>query len=121
MLENIAIACFVISIIQYYMYMTNVVWEYLNLLSKIIKIPKFFEGTMLISAAKLEPNYLMFINSVYNNFFTKLISCPICTGFWMSIIASLLLGNILLFGLIAYVSLCLYFSIKLLTNRSYRI
>ena len=29
-------------------------------------------------------NYLEYLNFKYNNFITKLISCPYCLGFWMS-------------------------------------
>lgn len=117
-IEKIILFSVLICMIQYYMFMTNVVWEYINLISKIFPCKNFFNGVLLISAAKNETNYIQYINSIYRNFFTKLISCPICIGFWMSVIASVFCGNVLLFAPIAYISLCLYFLIKILTNKS---
>lgn len=121
MIEYILLSSLIICMVQYYVYSTNVVWEYLTPLSKILNFKwtkKWFQGILLLEAAKNENNYIMYINSIYNNFFTRLISCPICTGFWMSLLSSVIIGNILLFAPIAYLSLSLYFLIKILTNKS---
>lgn len=121
MIEYILLSSLLISISQYYIYSTNVVWEYMTLLSKILNFnctKKYFQGILLLEASKNSPNYIMHISTIYNNFFTRLISCPICTGFWLSLLSSIILGNILLFAPIAYLSLCLYFLIKILTNKS---
>jgi len=121
MVEYILLSSLIICMVQYYIYSTNVVWEYLTLLSKILKFnytKKYFQGILLLEASKNSPNYIAYINSIYNNFFTRLISCPICSGFWLSLLSSIVLGNVLLFAPIAYLSLCLYFLIKILTNKS---
>lgn len=124
MLEKIFLCAFAISIIQYYIYTTNVVWEYLSLFEKVCsgkKLKMLFNGILMIRAADGQTNYISYINSIYNNFFTRLISCPVCTGFWLSIISSLFIGNVMYFGFIAYLSLCLYLIIKILTNKASKI
>lgn len=121
MIEKILLCSFIICMIQYYLYSTNVAWEYLNIFTKIFKSSRaniFFHGVLMIGPAKNQPHYIAYLNSTYNNFFTKLISCPICTGFWMSVIASIIIGNLLYFALIGYISLCLYYFIKILTNKA---
>jgi|GEM_PF-2074120 len=121
MIEYILLSSLIICMVQYYIYSTNVVWEYLTLLSKILNFnsaKKYFQGILLLEAAKNSPNYITYISSTYNNFFTRLISCPICSGFWLSLLSSVVLGNVLLFAPIAYLSLSLFFLIKILTNKS---
>ena len=120
MIKEMLLYSFIVCMVQYYLYSTNVVWEYLNHFTKFFKSEKskiFFHGVLMVGPAKNQPNYIFYLNSIYNNFFTRLISCPICTGFWLSIIGSIIIGNIFYFGFIAYISLCLYFSIKFLTNK----
>ena len=64
--------------------------------------------------------YLNYKRQFSNNFkiifFLKLLSCPICFGFWMSLIASILSGNILLVGvgfiLIRFIDWLLNFFLK---------
>lgn len=49
-----------------------------------------------------------FLKEYYNNFLTRLLSCPICTSIWGSIILSLCFGSILMFPVICLFGLCLY-------------
>lgn len=57
-------------------------------------------------------NYFDFLNYKYNNFFTKLISCPYCLGFWLCLIASKI--QFVLFVYFVYV--ILYKLIELMFN-----
>lgn len=111
-----------ITMILYYIYETNVIWEYLNKLSDILNFnvfKNFFYGKLLLKA--YEPNgtgnYIAFINSIYNTFFTRLISCPICFGFWLSLLFALF-TDIIFIGIYSFLSLTFYFLIKILTNIS---
>ena len=109
----------------YYIYETNVVWEYLNKLSQLSKLhilQKFFNGNLLLKTYENsnESNYLQFINKTYNNFFTRLISCPICFSFWICLIAAIF-TKINLLPAYAFISLILYFIIKILTKVSAKI
>jgi hypothetical protein len=120
-MESVIIASVFITMILYYLNNTNVVWEYLTLISKLLNFKtcnNFFDGILLLKSAENHDNYLLYINSIYNNFITRLISCPICVGFWLSLIVSLICKNILLLAPIAYFSLFLYYIIKILTKKS---
>lgn len=114
-----------ISMVIYYIFETNVVWEYLNKISTLFKnkkIEKFFYGTLLLKAydQNNKENYLNFINSTYNTFFTRLISCPICLGFWFCFSVSIF-TNIKFIFIYAFLSLLFYYIIKILTKLSSKI
>lgn len=117
---EILIASISISMILYYLYETDFLWEYLNKISKIIKIKKLdrlFYGILLLKAYKSseESSYLMFINKIYNTFATRLISCPICFGFWISVIFSIVTKPYMVF-VYSFFSLIFYYLIKILTK-----
>lgn len=122
-MKEIILIIFTISIILYYIFDTNVVWEYLNKISKVLKGQwwrMFFHGVLLIGPAEGQKSYIAYINEKYNNnFFVKLICCPICLGTWMSI-ASILIAqlSIMYFGAIIWCALSLYYVIKILTKQS---
>lgn len=121
MIYSILLSIFIITMIQYYLLQTNVLWEYLNIISKFSNRPKWnmvVHGVLLIGPASSKKNYILYLNETYNNFYTRLLSCPICIGFWMSIVASIICGNFLTFGIIAYFSLMAFYLIKILTNKS---
>ncbi len=125
-MNSVFIFCFLISILTYYFLNTNVVYEYIKYIPKFINknfIKNIFYGKLMIKSFEVsgEDNYILYLNSVYNNFITKLISCPICIGFWMSLISSIYIGNILYFPFIAYLSLIFYFVLNILTKLSHKI
>jgi hypothetical protein len=56
-------------------------------------------------------DYHLYLKLHHNNFFTRLITCPICTSFWLSLVGSILFSiNLLNFGIIFICSLLLYFA-----------
>ena len=62
-------------------------------------------------------HYLDFLHVRKANFFTKLISCPICLCFWLTLIQSLLKYDslklcILMFGLNYFINLAVYLLVK---------
>lgn len=108
------------------MYETDVVWEYLNKISDFLKFKicnKFFYGILLIKAYPVSgnKNYIEYLNKTYNTFTTRLISCPICLGFWISLIFSAYFRHLNLVFVYSFLSMCLYYLIKILTKLSSKI
>ena len=118
---NILYFSVLISVIVYYIYETNVVWEYINKLSDLSpsKLKKFINSKLLVKAYPNSgvDNYIAFMNQTYNSFFTRLISCPVCAGFWICLIFGLLTGisNVPYY---IFLSLFFYLTLKILTNIS---
>lgn len=52
--------------------------------------------------------YLKFLKTHHDSFFIRLISCPICLSFWLSIILSLITLNVLSFPIVMIGGLLLY-------------
>jgi len=89
---------------------THAFVEYLNLfkLNKLFKINEYLEykkQNMLIE-------YSDFILLKYNSFFTRLITCPFCLNFWLSLIVSIFFGNFsfIYISSIYIISLMIYFT-----------
>ena len=83
---------------------TNVIYEYFGLL-----LPKFNYEDM-----KEDFTYLEYLETFHNNFFTRLINCPYCLGFWISLIG--LFYSCTMVPPIYIGSLLLYFLIKKLSK-----
>lgn len=79
---------------------------YLNKLFKINEYEKCINENL-----EEDMSYSDFLVSDYNNFFTRLLSCPICLGFWITLSISFYL-NIELFPVINILSMLLYFVTK---------
>jgi hypothetical protein len=76
------------------LYNTNVIVEYFKYLPFVrqkLKIKDFLEYQNLTGDTTLL--YIQYLASTYNNFFIKLISCPLCLGFWINLVSSLYLSN----------------------------
>lgn len=113
----------IVGMILFYIYETQVVWEYLNELRKLFgkskKADILFNGILLIEPYVLEKTkigYMSYLNRTYNKFYTKLAACPICFGFWLSVLCSLFVFNPLSVGAIAALSLFIYYVMKYLTK-----
>lgn len=124
-IQDLLIISISISMILYYIYETDFIWEYLNKISSLLNFKitnKIMYGILLLKSYPLsgDPNYLQFINKTYNTFLTRLLSCPICSGFWISVFFSLFY-NFMYALIIAFLSLCIYFFLKILTKLSHNI
>ena len=63
--------------------------------------------------------YVDYLASKYPyNFIVRLISCPMCLGVWLSIVSAFYYKNVYIIFSVFYVSLLMYFSFKLLMNKS---
>ena len=92
--------CF-ITLVLVVWFKTNAFVEYINL----FKLGGYFkvgEYTKLDTGL----SYPDFLKEFYNSFFTRLISCPICTATWLGIFSSALFGvvfiNSTIFALFFY-------------------
>jgi len=81
---------------------TNVIYEYFK---PILPFVKEYDD-------KLGLTYIEYLETMYNNYFTRMINCPYCLGFWLSIIIS----HSLSFPMVYCLGLLLYFSIKKLSK-----
>lgn len=102
---------FVVCFILIIWFETNALVEYLKLwgFKKYFKI-EGFESSALLSY----PTYLI-IN--YPNFFTKLLNCPICVGFWLNIACMAFVPKFGLFFINFYLSLILYYIFILINKK----
>ena len=62
-------------------------WGSLLRLSKFVKIKEFQEDKK--NWLPLDLNYPTFLRNRYDNFITKMLSCPLCLSMWLSIILCL--------------------------------
>lgn len=125
---NIIFVSFMVGMALFYLYETPVLWEYIRQLEKIFHKSKksniLFNGILLIKAyesTRLQMTYPHYLNKIYDNFFTRLLSCPICLGFWMSAAASGLIFEPMSVGVVSALSLMVYYSMKYLTTLSARL
>ena len=98
------------SIILLILFNTDAFVEYCRLikpLRKLFKIHKFDEAYQ----NDFELNYVTYLRINHNNFFVRLITCPTCLNFWLSIVsAGITYDNFIQnFGMIMYSSLFLYY------------
>jgi len=93
------------STFLFLIYNTNFIYEYFKLF-KFDRIKIFKEYIDYI----YKNNFINFIPflSLKNNFFYKLISCPLCLNFWLSMTISIILGNVIYIGIIYMVSIIIF-------------
>lgn len=73
-------------------YRTNAFVEYLTLL-KLSRFFKIYEYHKLATDG-FKGTYINFlVEYYYNNFFVRLLSCPICTSFWLGIVTAAIYGS----------------------------
>jgi len=89
-------------------YRTEAFKEYLELfrLTRFFKVKEYIEYKKNISNI----DYTEFLISKYNNFFTRLISCPFCLNFWINLILCSI-TNIIYFPITYILSLIIYFTL----------
>lgn len=66
----------------------------------------------------LDISYLDYLLLKHDSFFVRLITCPICLGFWLNIFTLFALKNFESFVINIWLSLFLYFIIKIAMKKS---
>jgi hypothetical protein len=105
---------FVHTFICIVLYETNVIFEYFKYSSVLCKIFKINDYIKYKELTKSEDLYIQYISNLYNNFFIKLISCPLCLGFWVNLIISYIINDLSLFFALYCLSVMLYGVYKLI-------
>lgn len=97
------------------LYKTDSVFEY----GKLMRLISFSEDIQY-KCFKIQnngkTNYFDYLNFKHNNFFTKMLSCPYCFGFWLCLIVS----KIYLALFVYFVYVVLYKLIELLFSHGIR-
>jgi hypothetical protein len=76
---------------------TDVIVEYcknIPILNKLLKINDYLKYKEMTGENQL---YISYISSIYHKFLIKLISCPLCLGFWVNICIALYLNDLFAF------------------------
>ena len=63
---------------------------------RLLRLGRFFKLDEFVTARTADmsiPSYHIYLNMKYNNFFTRLLACPFCLGFWV-VLASCLAVNL---------------------------
>jgi hypothetical protein len=77
------------------LYNTNAIAEYFKYIPFIrnfLKIKDYFDYLELTKDTNVL--YINYISMFYNNFFIKLLTCPLCFGFWINLSIGLYYNNI---------------------------
>ena len=82
---------------------TDVVYEYASLIFK-----NAFKDYENFVEPNFHGNFIRFLAFTKNNFFTRLLACPYCLGFWLTLFISAF-TSLIYFGLIYFVILVSYF------------
>jgi hypothetical protein len=108
MFENILIPSSIVSTILIVWFKTEAFIEY----GQLLRLTKVFFIEDFKNEQKNNPglDFLLFLSIRKNCFFTRLITCPLCFGFWLSLISSYFF-KIESFCAVYVFSLILYFSI----------
>lgn len=91
---------------------TNFVVEYFY---KFPWISKYINNYKKAQLAGISGNFINFLALNYNSFFIRLISCPFCINFWITVILSFF-TSFLYFGLIYITSLIYYYIVVTLSS-----
>ena len=80
-------------------------------LSKILKEDEFYQfklEQLLGPVQSFEISYPTFLKTKHNCFFTRLVSCPMCLSFWLSVIGCIVISNLIAIPVVYVLSLVLY-------------
>lgn len=111
MRDDLIITCYIVSWLIVW-FDTDAFVEYVKLLriGKYFDIEEYEKRNSLAGGVITE--YYEFLDLKYSNFLTKLLACPICTSFWLTIYFGTLSGNYQSFPLYFTGSTAAYLLIK---------
>ena len=104
---------FLVSVILFYMYETDVFVEYVKLfrLGKLFKIKQYEDGE--------SDSYWEWLAFEKHTFLRKLLSCPYCFGFWVNALVYFLYKDLGLFIINLWLSLFLFLILKFVARKAY--
>ena len=79
-------------------------------LSKILKSDEYYKYKIekMLSSTPFDITYPVFLKLNYNTFFTRLISCPMCLSFWLSVLGCIVISNLIAIPIVYILSLIIY-------------
>lgn len=115
MIEVILILSSLISTLLLVWFKSDAFVEYGKLLglNRLLELDKYEEKR---SSESFELTYPMFLRITHDNFIFKLITCPLCISFWLSLILCLSFVNFYFIPVVYIVSLFIYGVITKLLN-----
>ena len=122
-IDNLYLA-FLISIALFLWNHTNFFVEYCKALGfvsffKVKDFEEYLEEAQTgLSEGDPNINYLNYLLLMHDSFFVRLITCPICLGVWFNIFSLFVHENFQIFSINLWLSLFLYFIIKLVMRKS---
>ena len=107
---------FVVFLILLVWFQTEAFYEYCRLFrfKKLFKIEDYSNVSEISGGS----SYIEFLNINHDSFFTRLISCPVCLGFWLNVIYSFSFYDFSFFFVKMWFTFLLYFVIVLLMKKS---
>lgn len=80
-------------------------------LGRLFKLDEF---VIARTADMSTPEYHIYLNMKYNNFFTRLLACPFCLGFWIALGACVSVGLDFVFIPVVYVCSMLLYHVQVI-------
>lgn len=87
---------------------TNVLYEYLRYFKFLNLIFKFDDYEKYKNIKKDDVLYIEYIGSFYNNFFVRMITCPLCIGFWFNLILGFIIKDLYIIFALYVISIIMY-------------
>ena len=94
---------------------TNVIYQYFNF-KPFRKLFKFEDYEDWMETIEEEISYTKYLSMTSNNFFIKLITCPMCLSFWLIILIGFLFNVLIYIPALYIISLVLFFFIRRYKN-----
>ncbi len=112
-MAELFVACLIAMILVVWLKTDALVeWGSVFGLSKVLKETEFYKFKMeqLLGDRPifLDITYPIFLKLKYNCFFTRLVSCPMCLSFWMSVAGCLGMCSLLSIPIVYILSLLIY-------------
>jgi hypothetical protein len=84
---------------------------------RLLGLGRFFKLNEFITARTADmsiPSYHIYLNMKYDNFFTRLLVCPFCIGFWIVLAACMAVGLDPVFIPVVYVCSMLLYHVQVI-------
>ena len=82
--------------------------------SKIFKLHRIFKVDKFLEYKELNPkaSYLTYIRKNYNNFLTRLVTCPSCIAFWIVLFICIISNSLIFYPIVYITSFSIYMLLK---------
>jgi len=97
-----------ISMVMIIWFKTDAFIEYTQLNRTLCKLLKIIEYKEYKQQQDITISYQQFLRMKHDNFFVRLVTCPICLDVWLSTITCLLFSNIIFIPVMFILSLLIY-------------